>query len=86
MTIDATKSPTPTWQRVLIGVLLAGVIVAVGYFLWTHELHHAKASSPPANPPAVAQTAHAPASHPRATPVTTIPGGLPISSRNPFSS
>ncbi len=85
MTIDATRSPTPAWQKTLIGVLLAAFIVVVGYFLWTHELHHgAKANPPAANPPAAVQPAPASPSHSTATPSTTIPGGLPISPRDPF--
>jgi hypothetical protein len=81
MTTDATKSPTPAWQRTLILVLLAGFIIVVGYFLWTHELHH----SAKASPPAAAQPAPAQPSHAGATPSTTIPGGIPISSRDPFA-
>jgi hypothetical protein len=81
MTTDATKSPTPAWQRTLIGVLLAVFIIAVGYFLWTHELHH----SAKASPPAAVQPAPSQPSHPGTTPPTTIPGGIPISSRDPFA-
>jgi hypothetical protein len=83
MTTDATKSPTPAWQRTLIGLLLAAVIIAVGYFLWTHELH--KKASPSGGSPAAVQPAPTQPSHPGATPPTTIPGGIPISSRDPFA-
>jgi Tfp pilus assembly protein PilO len=82
MTTDATKSPTPAWQRTLMGVLLATLIVGLGYFLWTHELHHSAKASPP---PAVVQPAPAPSSQRAATPSTTIPGGIPVSQRDPFS-
>jgi hypothetical protein len=86
MTIDATKSPTPAWQRTLMGVLLATFIVVVGYFLWTHELHHSGKAAPPAANTPTAQPAQAPPAHPVATPSTTIPGGVPISPRDPFTS
>jgi hypothetical protein len=85
MTTDATKSPTPAWQRTLIGVLLAVFIIAVGYFLWTHELHHSAKAAPSGGSPAAVQPAPAQPSHHGATPPTTIPGGIPISSRDPFA-
>lgn len=83
MTVDATKSPTPAWQRKVIGVLLAVLVAVVAYMVWTKDLHH---QTPATSSPPVATT---PATTPGPTktqPVstTTIPGGLPVSSRDPF--
>ena len=84
MTVDATKSPTPAWKRALVMVLLAVLILVTGYFLWTHELHK---SSPPASSsgPAPAVQTSPTSVKPASTP-TTVPAGLPISTRNPFTS
>ncbi len=87
MTIDATKSPTPVWQRRTIAVLLAVLLAAVGYLVWTKELHHsAPAAAPaPASAPAASRTTPAPRSaNPPSIPTTTVPGGIPVSSRDPF--
>lgn len=82
--IDASKSPLPTWKRYGIFVMLAILIVVAGYVIWTKELHKSSSSSPASSPPAA--TTPAPVTAVPATkPVpTTIPGGLPISNRNPF--
>jgi hypothetical protein len=87
MTVDATKSPTPAWKRTVVMALLGVLILAAGYFVWTHDLHK---SSPPASssgPAPAAQTSQTsqPSVKPAAT-TTTVPAGLPISSRNPFTS
>ena len=86
--IDATKSPVPAWKRLGLIVLLAVLVLAAGYVIWTKELHHSTspASSPaPASAPVTLQgPASAPASGSRTihTPPTTA--GLPVSSRDPF--
>jgi hypothetical protein len=83
--IDASKSPLPTWKRYGLFVLLAVLIVVAGYVIWTKELHKSSSSSPATSPPAA--TTPAPATAKAATTpsvATTVPGGLPISSRNPF--
>lgn len=83
MTIDATKSPTPVWQRRTIAVLLAVLLAAVAYVVWTKDLHHPTPASVPAPASAPAARHSAPASR-VASPTTTVPGGLPVSSRDPF--
>jgi hypothetical protein len=62
-------------------VLLGVLIVFAAFVIWTRELHHhssgsANSSPPPATAPAAPSIRQAPA--------TTIPGGIPVSSRNPF--
>lgn len=83
--IDASKSPTPAWQRYAIAVLLSLLIVVAGYVIYTKELHHTSASAPPAAPAAPATRS---ATGPRSakTSATTIPGGVPVSARDPFAS
>ena len=83
MTIDATKSPTPIWQRRTIAVLLAVLLAAVAYMVWTKDLHHSSPASAPAPVTAPARTHSAPVSG-VASPTTTVPGGIPVSSRDPF--
>ncbi len=83
MTIDATKSPTPVWQRRIVAALLAVLLAVVGYMVWTKDLHHSPAASAPPAP--VAHSAPAPrAASAPSTPGTTVPGGIPVSSRDPF--
>lgn len=78
--IDATKSPMPLWRRYASIALLIVIVAAVGWFVWTKEIHKSTASSAPPVP-AAAQTAKAPTT---TVPPTTVPGGLAISNRNPF--
>jgi hypothetical protein len=86
--IDASRSPRPAWKRYGIFLLLVALIAVAAFVIWKKELHH---SSPAAAPPTPARTvpAHT-AAHTAvrtakpAAPATTVPGGLPISSRNPF--
>jgi multidrug resistance efflux pump len=87
--IDATKSPTPTWKRYGTMVLLALLIVAAAYIVWTKELHHSspstsapKSSAPVATAP-VATGSRSKGSVTK-TPSTTVPGGVAVSRRNPF--
>lgn len=86
--IDATKSPMPLWRRYATIALLAIVILAAGYLVWSKELHHSSSSGSPPSPAAASANSATTktTSHPKpgATP-TTIPGGIPISTRNPFS-
>lgn len=79
--IDASKSPLPAWKRYGIMVLLAVFIAVAGYMIWNKELHHSSSnsSSPPA-PTAPPILTPPPA---KAVP-TTIPGGIPVSTRSPF--
>jgi hypothetical protein len=88
MTIDATKSPTPAWQRTLMIVLLAALIAVAGYYLWKHDIHKAPSAAPPSAPAVVharAPSSQAPGSKPTVVTSTTIPGGIPISTRDPFT-
>lgn len=79
--IDASKSPMPAWKRYSMIVLLAVFIAVAGYMIWTKDVHKSSShtSTPPSQPaPAVV----APAATKPAP--TTIPGGIPVSSRSPF--
>jgi hypothetical protein len=80
--IDASKSPVPAWKRYATLALMSVLVVVAGYVIYTKEIH--KSSSSPSTAPAPA-TAH-PQTSPSTTPSvsTTIPGGIPISNRNPF--
>jgi hypothetical protein len=89
--IDASKSPMPTWKRYGLLLLIAALVVVAGAMIWTKELHHSlpliSKSKPAASAPATSTkstppSTTAPASKPVAT---TIPGGIPVSSRNPFA-
>ncbi len=88
--IDATKSPLPTWKRyglfLLVGVL---VVVAAGV-IWTKELHHSipgiSKSKPAASAPASEQSPSPTGTTPAKPVATTVPGGIPVSARNPFGS
>lgn len=86
--IDSTKSPMPLWRRYATIALLAVLILASGYMVWSKELHHSAAntSAPaPAAAPVTRATTKSPAPIQPAKVSTTIPGGIPISTRNPFS-
>lgn len=85
--IDSTKSPVPLWKRYGIVILLSLLILVAGYEIWSKEIHHTNTGSATGSTPAAAQTAPATSSPSHASaPATTIPGGVPISSRNPFGS
>lgn len=83
--IDSTKSPAPAWKRYGTIALLAVLVVAAAYTIWTKELHKGGASSAASpNPPIAAAPART--AVPRtSTTSTTVPGGIPLSSRNPFT-
>ncbi|HET9075507.1 MAG TPA: hypothetical protein VFN68_01130 [Acidimicrobiales bacterium] len=82
--IDASKTPTPAWQRYLLAALLTVLIGVIAYMVYFRDLHR---SGPTARPAASAAhstvTAH-PATASVAPTTTTIPGGIPISGRDPF--
>lgn len=81
---DATASPVPAWKRYATMALLAALIIVAGYVLYTKEFKHT-GSSASTTPPATAPAPLAvPPSPTHTTAPTTIPGGIPISSRNPF--
>lgn len=82
--IDSTKSPTPIWKKYTASVLLAVLIVVAGYMIWTKELHHSS-SNPSSSAPQITAPVKQPAAKAK-SPSTTIPGGVPVSSRNPFGS
>lgn len=84
--IDASRSPMPTWKRYGTFVLLAVLIVVAGYVIWTKELHKKSSSPPSSSPPAATTPAPVTATTVAKPAPTTIPGGLPISNRNPFGS
>jgi hypothetical protein len=81
--IDSSKSPTPLWQRYALAGLLTVLVVVVGYMVWAKELHHPSSSASPPPPAAPVTTVAAPAGGAPVT--TTIPGGIAVSSRDPFS-
>ena len=86
--IDATKSPMPTWKRYGLLVLIAALVVVAGAMIWTKELHHSLPVLSKSKPAASAPASSTPSTPPTAAskPVaTTIPGGIPVSARNPFS-
>jgi hypothetical protein len=88
--IDASRSPRPAWKRYGTFLLLVAVIAVAAVVIWKKELHHNSPASAPQVPAAVvpahpaAHTAKAAKPAKPASPTTTVPGGLPISTRNPF--
>ena len=85
--IDASKSPAPPWRRYATFALLAVLILAAGYVVWSKELHHSSTAGPAsATAASPATTVPSSATHQvQVTVPTGIPGGIPISTRNPFS-
>lgn len=83
--IDASRSPRPAWQRYATFVAIAALLVVAVFVIWTKELHHSSPAAAPQTPALTvpAHTAVQTAGH-TPKPATTVPGGLPISSRNPF--
>jgi hypothetical protein len=79
--IDASRSPRPAWQRIATIAALAVLILLALLFISKKVLHHNSSGSSNINIPA----ASAPAvPSVKKAPVTTVPGGVPVSSRNPF--
>lgn len=88
--IDATKSPLPTWKRYGLFILVAALLVVAAGAIWTKELHHSIPGITKSKPAASAP-AQTPSSTPQAVtsskPVSTsVPGGIPVSARDPFAS
>ena len=79
--IDSTKAPVPAWKRYATMGLLVVLILVAGYVLYTKSLRHNTSGGGSGTAGAVA-----PAASPSTTtaPSTTIPGGIAVSSRNPF--
>jgi hypothetical protein len=81
--IDASLSPRAAWRRYATLILLLVLVAAAAYVIWTKELHHSAATnSAPKQPPAVVSTK----THSVRPSATTIPGGVPVSGRDPFQS
>ena len=83
--IDSTKSPTPAWKRYGTIVLLAVLVVAAAYTIWTKELHKGASSTSAGAKIPVAATPARTAAPRTSTTSTTVPGGIPLSNRNPFT-
>jgi len=83
--IDATKGPVPAWKRYGTVALLGLFIAVAVWVLWTKELHHSSSTASPT--PSVSTSVPTRGAPVRriATPATTIPGGIPISNRDPFT-
>jgi hypothetical protein len=88
--IDATKSPLPTWKRYGLFVLVAVLVVVAAGVIWTKELHHSIPGISKSKPAASAPAPNASSTGPEVTPSkpvsTSVPGGIPVSSRDPFAS
>ena len=84
--IDSTKSPVPAWKRYLTMAVLAVLVVAAPFVLYTKVFKHSSSGSSPTAPVAAKapSTTVAKAGTPVTT-TTTIPGGIIPSDRNPFS-
>lgn len=80
--IDSSKTPIPLWRKYGTLVALTVLVLVAAYVVWVKELHHAAPSVPA--PSAVSHTSVTPPAHTAPTTSTTLPGGLPVSSRNPF--
>lgn len=82
--IDSSASPIPAWRRYGTLLLLTVLVLVAGYVIYTKELHHSSPSTGTGHPAAATAPVQA---VPRAAPSvsTTIPGGIPVSSRDPFS-
>jgi hypothetical protein len=88
--LDATASPMPTWKRYGLLVLIVALVLVAGAAIWTKELHHSlpliSKSKPAASAPApTAQSTQPATSSASKSVATTIPGGIPVSGRNPFA-
>lgn len=82
--IDSTKSPVPAWKRYATITLLAVLTLVAVYVLYTKELHHGSAGTTTPVPATVSRPVQPSSSAKQQSTATTIPGGIPISSRNPF--
>lgn len=89
--IDATKGPLPAYKRIGLFALVAVLVVVAAGMIWTKELHHSipgiSKSKPAAAAAAPARVQSTPPAAAASKPVsTTIPGGIPVSGRDPFAS
>jgi hypothetical protein len=85
MPIDSTKTPSSPRQRYAVAILLTVLVVLAGYFVYMKDLRHHSTVSSPTSTPSVVQTVPK-SKAPTVTTTTTIPGGVAISTRNPFGS
>jgi hypothetical protein len=79
--IDASRSPRAAWQRYATIVALAVLILLAVLFISKKVLHHGSQSNSAPPPPAVTSPVK---SIKAAAPHNAVPGGVPISNRNPF--
>lgn len=79
--IDSSRSPVPAWKRYLTMTVMIVLVVVAGWVLYTKEIHH----SAPGSSSSPAVTNPAPSTTVAQTPVTTVPGGIAPSARDPFS-
>jgi hypothetical protein len=83
--IDSSASPMPVWRRYGTILLLTVLVLVAGYVIYAKELHHSS-STGSGHGAAALTTPAQPAPRPAVSVSTTIPGGIPVSSRDPFSS
>lgn len=83
--IDSSASPIPAWRRYGTVLLLTVLVLVVGYVIYMKELHHSSASAASGHPAAAVAKPVQAAPGPAPSVSTTIPGGIPVSSRDPFS-
>jgi hypothetical protein len=83
--LDPTKPVAPAWRKYLILAVMPILIGVCAYVIWSRELHHSKSAGPSSTPPVTSAPAQRLATN-LTSPPTTVPGGLPISARNPFAS
>jgi hypothetical protein len=79
--IDASRAPRPAWQRYATIAALAVLILLALLFVSKKVLHHSSQSN--SAPPPPAATSPIKSTKP-AVSHGAIPGGVPISNRNPF--
>jgi hypothetical protein len=82
--IDASLSPRPAWQRYATMAGIAVLILLALIVVWKKELHHQSSGSATAHTPVAAAPAAPPLKSVKKAPTTIVPGGVPVSSRNPF--
>ena len=88
--IDSSKSPVPMWKRYMTMAVLLVLVLAAGYMIYTKELKGSSGTSnasPPAAtvPMAPANSPSGGGSNPQTSSATTIPGGVAVSNRDPFT-
>ena len=83
--IDSTKSPVPAWKRYTTIALLAVLVVIAAFVIYTKEIHHSSSGSPASQAPAPVVSTTPSTANAKPSAPTTIPGGIPVSNRNPFA-